>query len=405
MYTIDFQGYLSSDELKAVEQALVDGNFAGHDEQEAMLSPILPAFKQQLPRFSRPRTQLTIILGELNRVHNLRNGDVPLAQFLDVAATLARATPAADVIERALARLRYGGDIAAAANDIGRPAGGLGPGDGTINTVVKLEAQTGALDQTVSVGFLREGLIAAASVVKLLVHRHSNGHPEFLSSEGEPRLVPGTAWLIAPSLLITNHHVINARRKEGFVEKDASEQDFRLQAENTQILFDYVSKDMPEPILTGRGALLYNNKELDFALLHLPVGAPNRSSLRLRPHVMRKNAMQALGMGVNLLQHPNGKPMRLGFRTNYVVSGDDRWLSYLTDTDVGSSGSPVCDDAWTVAALHVGSRPIGQQHIVILGQEYRRENYGIPILTILAHLSEQQPALHEAIQDGQKQPG
>jgi hypothetical protein len=48
--------------------------------------------------------------------------------------------------------------------------------------------------------------------------------------------------------------------------------------------------------------------------------------------------------------------MRLGFRDNFVVVGDDDGLSYLTDTQFGSSGSPVCDDHWFVAALHSGSR-------------------------------------------------
>jgi hypothetical protein len=142
-------------------------------------------------------------------------------------------------------------------------------------------------------------------------------------------------------LLITNHHVINARRKEGIAEPDATKEDFRLQAEHTRILFDYVTKAVPNPVSTVAGALLYADKKLDFALVRLPEATPHRSPLRLRTHAIRKTSVQALGIGVNLLQHPNGEPMRLGFRNNYVLLGDDRWLSYLTDTAVGSSGSPV----------------------------------------------------------------
>jgi hypothetical protein len=147
----------------------------------------------------------------------------------------------------------------------------------------------------------------------------------------------------------------------------------------------------------GAGALLYSNKALDFAVLSLPTTAPPRRPLRLRSHAVRKTPAQALGMGVNVLQHPNGDPMRLGFRNNYVVLGDDEWLSYLTDTTVGSSGSPVCDDTWMVAALHSGSRPIEGSDIFILGQQYRRENYGIPITTIMADLQANVPAVYTAI--------
>jgi hypothetical protein len=191
--------------------------------------------------------------------------------------------------------------------------------------------------------------------------------------------------------------VVDARRKEGQIEPDASDQDFRLQAENTLVLFDYVTKDAPAALTTGEEALVYSAKELDFAILRLPAEAPKRPALKLRSHAIRKTKIQALGFGVNLLQHPYGNPMRLGFRNNYVVLGDDQWLSYLTDTAVGSSGSPVCDDSWKVAALHSGSRSISGQNIEILGQKYLRENYGIPMTTIMSFLQAKKPPLYDEI--------
>jgi endonuclease G len=398
--------YLSDQQLKELQQALVEANLFRPEAQDAMRSSIVPFYQAMLPISTLPNVQLTLTLNQLNRVHNLVDGDVPLAQFLDVAAILATGTRAAGVIERMLDIIRYSGTVPASAPTIAAgpapfaAAGGAGGGDG-FNTDVELQAQTGALDQTVSVRFLRDGVTAAASVVKLLVHRHMGGHAEFLDGD-QPRLANGTGWIIAPGLLITNHHVINARRKEGIAEPDATAEDFRLQAEHTQILFDYVTSAVPAPVKAGPAALLYADKELDFALLRLPEGAPSRPPLRLRTHAIRKTPIQALGIGVNLLQHPNGDPMRLGFRNNYVVLGDDRWLSYLTDTAIGSSGSPVCDDAWTVAALHSGSRPIEAANIEILGQKFRRENYGIPITTLMAHLQERAPALSTRITTGQK---
>lgn len=93
--------------------------------------------------------------------------------------------------------------------------------------------------------------------------------------------------------------------------------------------------------------------------------------------------------------------MRLGFRDNFVVFGDAARLSYLTDTDFGSSGSPVCDDRWSVAALHSGSRSISADDITIRGRKVRRENHGIPIPRILEHLETAHPDLHAEIEAGQ----
>lgn len=406
---MSFAGYLSDQELSELYQALIGANLFRADAQAAMRSAIVPEFEGLLPISLVANVQLIQTLKQLNRVHNLVNGDVPLAQFLDVAALLAKGTHAGKAIEAALEKVRYSGTLAPSAPAIAAraPPGGVGGGgdDGepppaaALNTNVELQAQTGALDMTVSVRFLRDGAIASASVVKLLVHRHTGGQAEFLDGD-EPKLANGSGWIIAPGLLITNHHVINARRKEGVVERDASDTDFLLQAESTRVLFDYVTKTVPAPVTTGAGALLYSNKALDFALLRLPATVPPRRPLRLRSHAVRKTPQQALGIGVNVLQHPYGDPMRLGFRNNYVVSGDDQWLTYLTDTAVGSSGSPVCDDTWMVAALHSGSRAIGSS-INILGQEYRRENYGIPITTIMSDLQAHAPELSAEIIAGQ----
>ncbi|WP_326540924.1 trypsin-like peptidase domain-containing protein [Pseudorhodoferax sp.] len=396
---MSFKGYLTLAQIREVQQALIDAGLFKPDAQEAMRSAVAKSYQGLLPISTTPNIQLFLTLTQLNGVHNLVNGDVPLAQFLEVAALLAASDPSVAVIEKALDRIRYDAPPAPAPAMAPMAAADAGAG-AAINTDVELQAQTGALDQTIGVRFLRDGLAAAASVVKVLVHRHMDGHPEFLDGDA-PRLVNGTGWIIAPGLLVTNHHVVNARRKEGVQEPDASPQDFRLQAEHTRVLFDYIEAEAVDTE-TGPGALLYSNAALDFALLRLPASAPARPPLRLRSHLIRKTKIQALGTAVNLLQHPNGKPMRLGFRNNYVVAADEQRLSYLTDTAVGSSGSPVCDDAWAVAGLHCGSQAISVDGIEILGQRYRRENYGVPIAAILAHLQDAAPALRAEIAAGQQ---
>ncbi|MBR0820270.1 trypsin-like peptidase domain-containing protein [Bradyrhizobium liaoningense] len=386
-----FTGYLSDAEILAISDAIIAVGLGGLSNQEAMLSGVLPAYATLLPSPSLPKARMLAQLSLLNKVHNLRNGDVPLAQYLAFAANLASATQAAEIIENALEkvnRVRTGSPASTT------PAP-------QINAQITPEAYARGADGTLDVKFLRAGAEAAASVVKLLVHRHMDGMPQFEDGD-KPRLVSGTGWIIASGLVVTNHHVINARSDFGVArEADASDQDFKLQSENTHILYDYLDKnDRHEMYKTLAGALICADKGLDFAIFRVPETAPNRPPLRFRTHAIRKTPDQPLGTGVNVLQHPNGDPMRIGFRDNFVVVGDDTILSYLTDTASGSSGSPVCDDSWSVAALHRGSRPVSNQNIQIRGIQVRRENYGTPIPTLMEKLRVDFAAAHAQILAG-----
>jgi endonuclease G, mitochondrial len=390
-----FAGYLTDAETAEVRAAMVEAGLASHSAQDAMLAGILPAYAMLLPAAAAPLIRLQAQLALINRVHNLRNGDVPLAQYLAAAVGLAGALPAADKLEAALGKVNNTrtGSTPLAVAVVAAP---------NVNLDVRPEVYTSGIDGTLEVRFLRGGMEAAAAVVKLLVHRHMNGAPVFDAGD-MPHLISGTGWIIGRGLVITNYHVINARQNlRGVNEGDASEQDFVLQAENTQILYDYVDKkSQPAEHKTGAGALVCSNKALDFAVLKVPAGAPDRPPLQLRKHLIRKTLEQAFGIRVNVLQHPNGDPMRLGFRDNFVLLGDATTLSYLTDTAFGSSGSPVFDDSWTVAALHSGSRSITDQKIEIRGSKVRRENHGTPIPTLLARLQNDHPAVYQAIQAGQ----
>jgi endonuclease G len=64
-----------------------------------------------------------------------------------------------------------------------------------------------------------------------------------------------------------------------------------------------------------------------------------------------------LGQPVNILQHPDGRPREIAVRNNLLLSvDDDLTLTYGTDTERGSSGSPVLSDRWELVALHHSSR-------------------------------------------------
>src|SRR5205085_9296038 len=84
-----------------------------------------------------------------------------------------------------------------------------------------------------------------------------------------------------------------------------------------------------------------------------------------------------------IIQHPLGERKRLGFIRNQVSEINDRAILYLTDTQVGSSGSPVFDEKGKLIALHhQGGRP--QQ---VVGKPPIKKNEGIRISKVLAGIT------------------
>ncbi len=409
--TTEFSGYLTAEQVSDVHDAAVKAQLGGSDDRlDALVAGLPDHLTKTLSGGGPPDARLSTQLHELNQVHNLRDGTVPLLHWLQQAIHLAGDDPQVDVLEEAVDQVSHvtSEPPPALASDVHRgfsaPARG-GPIEAlpAVNTDILPEAMVAGSDQPVAIAFVEGALASARSVVKLLVHRHEDGAAVF--DDGDlPRLTNGTGWFVGPDLVITNHHVINARRSPPTPEPDASPEDFQLQAEHTEVIFDYLEEAQPSvSARTAAGALLASDKDLDFAILRVPHVDSSRAPLRLRRHTIRKRPEQALGTRVNVLQHPNGNPMRLGFRDNFVVVGDDDGLSYLTDTQFGSSGSPVCDDHWFVAALHSGSRNISAAGLEIRGHKVRRENYGIPMPRILGHLERNHLELHQEILDAQPQ--
>ena len=55
---------------------------------------------------------------------------------------------------------------------------------------------------------------------------------------------------------------------------------------------------------------------------------------------------------VYIIQHPQGGVKKIGMIHNVVRYVDDDVIRYWTDTESGSSGSPVFDEQWQLVALH-----------------------------------------------------
>jgi endonuclease G len=250
-------------------------------------------------------------------------------------------------------------------------------------------------DERLPISFLQRGLTATRAVVKVCVRRVRGGHREVVGY--------GTGWMIAPTLLITNYHVIQAG--DGPHEPPLTEADLKAQAVGTTAWFDFTERDVPyfEYACTE---LVHYNKLLDYALLRL---APNSLSERARPltewgHlvVLRHRPSLVRGHRLNIIQHPLGGPKLIAIRSNFYYdsfpnAAQPDHIRYLTDTEPGASGSPVFDDSWQVVALHHASVRVRESQYK--GEVVKWNNQGILIHAILDSLPD---AIRREIHVGQQ---
>jgi len=96
------------------------------------------------------------------------------------------------------------------------------------------------------------------------------------------------------------------------------------------------------------------------------------------------DAIPVTGDPVNIIQHPNGDVKQIALTANDVLSIWDKYLFYKTDTEPGSSGSPVFNQSWQVVALHHAGKLMAEGGMVINpAGEKASANRGILISRIL----------------------
>lgn len=207
----------------------------------------------------------------------------------------------------------------------------------------------------------------------------------------------GTGFLVGPTVVMTNHHVVAAAiagtvdpknirvQFDYFVSPTGSvaagvfvplHQDWLIRAAPHSAV-DLTVHDLGVDAKEG---------ELDFALLRLarPFGAEPfgplsaggtaqpRGWIDLREHA----AAAAKDDPTIIAQHPDGKPLKLAIDTEAVIgySPSGRRLRYTTNTEPGSSGSPVFNYKLQILALHHAGDPNWL--------ELPEYNEGIPIKAI-----------------------
>jgi V8-like Glu-specific endopeptidase len=363
-----FNGYLAVVELLELRQAALDSNLL-EVSRAVLMSGIPVAFVAGLPVRPAPSDQFANDLVEINRVERMEGGLVPLDRLLEnIAMELKlRGRAEARVFERMQSR------VANLAAGVRIPL--------PVATLPEIKEAIIGEDEMVDISFLKRGLELGEAVARILVPRFDGGTRT--QANGGPWIMKGTAWLVAPNLAMTNHHVINARR---YGEAPASSSDFTSQGRNASLEFGFDARDAT---IQGSGvtSVVSSSEDLDYALLEL-TSPPRRLIPRLRAKRVVHTATTRLA--VNIIQHPHGDTKRVALRNNLVTSADDDTIRYFTDTDYGSSGSPVCDDEWRVVALHRGAEQA--TNVTYLGKPTAYVNFGSQIQAIIEHMEHVVPA-------------
>jgi V8-like Glu-specific endopeptidase len=309
--------------------------FAG---RTALLQGIPDNIRDGLNRNSDNRlVDLINIVDQLERLGRLDNGERPVVIITHNGWRMARGSELGKLLAEIEKEVEaaYGGDEPLA--------------DLPATPEVLIFGGTG---EWVTGAFIEQARLIGTRVARLLVPRYSGGNLV------HPVGGVGTGWLIAPGLLLTNHHVIGARERD---EPSASDADFTRQGEKTTLWFDYHREGQIEaqdltPVSVTE--VVASNRELDYALLRLPDSA----SLAGRQQIVvaRERPELPRGTRLNIVQCPGGGPLRYAIRNNFFVGLGQRsyQMRYLTDTLRGSSGAPVLDDSWQVVAMHHGYKKV-----------------------------------------------
>lgn len=160
----------------------------------------------------------------------------------------------------------------------------------------------------------------------------------------------GTGWLLAPDLMVTALHVLEAR--------EPGDPELRREDRDAQVAGAEIHLDLDDSLegghrLTARRLEAWDRR-LDVAVLRLAEPVSGRELPPL--HTARIEIFDSTLLHLNIVQHPAGKEKRIAIRENIALSANEHEIRYTTDTDRGSSGSPVFDDHWRVVALHRSAR-------------------------------------------------
>lgn len=178
----------------------------------------------------------------------------------------------------------------------------------------------------------------------------------------------GTGVLVGPRTVLTNWHVICAALAPGAAERLTCRFDYLSRgsggrAPGVSISLSKVgvldfSPCSPAECTAEPDSSPPSPVELDYALLELAEAIGNERGAEVLPETAPRLPDNA---PLLIAQHADGGQMRLAFDTDAVIGRmhSNLRLRYRTNTQPGSSGSPVFDINWQLIALHHLGDPAG----------------------------------------------
>ncbi len=238
-------------------------------------------------------------------------------------------------------------------------------------------------NELMKASFLYKGASVAKTVGRVIIKQSSSttlGH--------------GTGFMVSPRLLLTNNHVLGSK----------------AWAKNSLIEFNYRENYSGNTTSSVKFRLkpsefFITDQELDFSLV--AVEKKNNKGNLLDEFgwnkLIRDSGKAVVGEHVNIIQHPSAEPKQVVIRQNTIKAINGSFIHYVTDTQRGSSGSPVFNDQWEIVALHHAGVPMKDNNGKILmvdgniwnGLPSTRDyiawvaNEGVRISKIIGHLHKQ----------------
>ncbi|WP_395945703.1 DNA/RNA non-specific endonuclease [Brevundimonas sp.] len=189
-----------------------------------------------------------------------------------------------------------------------------------------------------SINFLDRGRRAAEAVCRVKLPM-DGGHAY------------GTGFLVGPRLLLTNNHVLASSDEAAQAEAEFGYDHDLDGVVRAPVQFNFAPDQ-----------LFFTSVELDVTLIAVtPLseeGVPLERYGWLPLLPLSGKAVE--GEWVTIVQHPNGQPKQIAIHASQIVTlapdltpaNPARFIHYSTDTEPGSSGAPVFNDQWQVAAIH-----------------------------------------------------
>lgn len=194
------------------------------------------------------------------------------------------------------------------------------------------------VNNLMDINYLKKGLDFAKTVCRIIQMSGGVRHPI------------GSGFMVGPGLLMTNNHVIEDTDQASMY---LAEFDYEYNTKG-KLKNSYSFSLDPERFFITK-------VRLDYTVVGVNPIARNDSKCELEDfgyNLLKPIREKVIvGESLNIIQHPSGKPKMIAIRDNKVVDIDSSDVYYNTDTERGSSGSPVSNEQWEIVALHKAGVP------------------------------------------------